>query len=137
MKEIPAVHSLLLESFLSLFRFAKLFENIYGDCLDTSFPFLPKIQTLSSAFGRNGSPKGQKVCPPPTTFSKTGDNRGTPTTLLEPKPVAPAKRKAFSCLPAERAAHCSKYLPSIPSVSSLRPILAFLLLGDAQDSAPG
>lgn len=48
MKEIPAVHSLLLEPFLSLFRSAKLFENIYGDHLDAPLPFLPRIQTLSS-----------------------------------------------------------------------------------------
>lgn len=137
MKEIPAVHSLLLEPFLSLFHFAKLSENIYGDRLDASFPFSPKFRPSPLHSGGMGPPKDRTFVPLPPPSQRQVITEGPPQPFLEPKPVAPAKRKAFSCLPAERAAHCSKYLPSIPNVSSLGPTLAFFLLGDARGSAPG
>lgn len=92
------------------------------------FPFSPEFRPSLPPLWRNGSPKGQEVRPLPSAFSKRSDNRGTPTTLLEPKPAAPARRKAFSCLTTEQAAHCSKYLPSIPMSAALDPFWLFCCL---------
>lgn len=110
MKEIPAVHSLLLEAFLSLFCFAKLFEKKRIKTSPRRLQLLcPPPQNSSSAlplFGEDpthqtGSPERREQVYSPSTFFLTwGEDGGCPLTLIPPRWLAPVRSSKFSWLPA-------------------------------------
>lgn len=105
MKEIPAVHSLLLEAFLSLFCFAKLFERKRIKILPRRLqPLCSPPQNSGSAlplFGEDpthqtGSlQRGEQVYSP-STFLTWGEDRACPLTLIPPRWLAPVRRNKFA-----------------------------------------